>query len=144
SIVEEYIPDINTAVSEAMINVSRHAYPQEYSVKSIYDTVNQWWITARADKINHTINIVIYDQGASIPGTLPYKGRFQEMVEVYIKPLLPEFKYSDDFRRMDHEYINYSMKPGRTQTQNPERGLGLPQSPIRKFFNRDNALLSVV
>lgn len=127
TIVEEYIPDINTAVSEAMINVSRHAYPQEYVTKSIYDTVNQWWVTARADKIKHTLNIVIYDQGASIPGTLPYRGWFKDMIDSYFNIFFPEFKYSSDHRLMDHEYINYSMKPGRTQTENPERGLGLPQ-----------------
>lgn len=134
-IVEDLLPDINTAVSEAMINVAKHAYSDTYVKESPYDTVKQWWMTARADRKNATLTIVVYDQGETIPGTLPYKGWFQKfIVEVIRQAIDSKFVYKKQYRKMDHEYINYSMKPGRTQTEDRQRGLGLPQ--MQDLINR--------
>jgi hypothetical protein len=125
--VEFYIPEINTAISEAMINVAKHAYPEQYVSDSPYDTVNQWWMTARADRHASSITIVVYDQGASIPGTLPRRGWFKDIIQEFMEIFVQGFEYSEEARHMDHHYINYSMKPGKTQTKERERGLGLPQ-----------------
>jgi hypothetical protein len=122
-----YVPEINTAISEAMINVAKHAYPQDYVKNSNYDTLNQWWMTARADRANSSITIAVYDQGASIPGTLPSRGWFKNAVQAHMELLIPGFRHSADYRKMDPEYINFSMKPGKTQTNDRQRGLGLPQ-----------------
>lgn len=134
-ISENFLPDINTAISEAMINVAKHAYSDAYVLDSPYDTVKQWWMTARADRRTAKLTIVVYDQGETIPGTLPYKSSFQKAVVGLIRQTVnPSFVYSRQYHKMDHEYINYSMKPGRTQTEDRQRGLGLPQ--MQDLINR--------
>lgn len=125
--LRELLPEINTAVSEAMINVARHAYPDDYTLQSDYDTIGQWWMTARADRSLQQLTIVVYDQGATIPGTLPYRSWFKATVQDILRSVAPTFVYDDTRRTFDHEYINYSMKKGKSQTGERERGLGLPQ-----------------
>ncbi len=121
------LPDINTAISEAMINVSRHAYPEDFVVSSAYDTVEQWWMTARAEHSSQQLTIVVYDQGSTIPGTLPYRSWFKTVVQDAMRVIIPDFIHDESYRALDHEYINHSMKKGKTQTGEPGRGLGLPQ-----------------
>ena len=124
------LAEINSVVSEAMINVARHAYPRDFVEESPYDTVGQWWMTAQADRHNQTLTVVVYDQGATIPGTLPHKKWYQSYVEKVIRNVRPEFDYHRDaqhLRTLDPHFINHSMKKGKTQTNDPQRGLGLPQ-----------------
>ena len=59
---------LNNAISEAMTNVAKHAYPATHPFK--HKHVNRWWITASADRKTAELTIIIYDQGASIPVTL--------------------------------------------------------------------------
>ncbi len=124
---EVILADVNSAISEAMINVARHAYPDDFVQESEYDTVNQWWMTAQADRENRTLTIVVYDQGATIPGTLPRREWFKRAVEGAMRQVIPDFSYSSERRARDHEFINYSVKEGKTQTGDHQRGLGLPQ-----------------
>ncbi|MGZ9809950.1 ATP-binding protein [Pseudoroseicyclus sp. H15] len=124
---EDLLTEINTAVGEAMINVAKHAYPEWYTDGRAEVCLKQWWMSARADKENNTLTIVIYDQGATIPGTLPRRDWYKEAVTAVMKSLVGEFDYESAPRMVDHEYINYSMKRGKTQTGASERGLGLPQ-----------------
>ncbi|MBS1096272.1 hypothetical protein JK191_01515 [Gluconobacter sphaericus] len=139
----EYIPNINTAISEAMINVARHAYPDSYVNETKYSTINQWWITAKANKKESTLTISIYDQGATIPGTLPNRGRIWDLVEYNLKRIIPDFIYSKNHRKLDHEYIAFAVKPGKTQTESRERGLGLPQ--MQDLVNMcDDGYISII
>jgi anti-sigma regulatory factor (Ser/Thr protein kinase) len=116
--------EINGALGEAMINVARHAYPPEYKAKTFQRSVGRWWITGRADRDSNTLTIVVYDQGATIPGTLPRRVWFKELID-YIKRTIV---YADAPNvNLDHEYIAYSMRRGKTQTLEPGRGEGLPQ-----------------
>lgn len=124
------LAEINSVVSEAMINVARHAYPKNFVEDSPYDTVGQWWMTAQADRQNQTLTVVVYDQGATIPGTLPHKTWYQSYVEKIVRNVRPDFDYHRDaqhLRTLDPHFINHSMKKGKTQTNDPQRGLGLPQ-----------------
>lgn len=139
----DLLPEINTAISEAMINVSRHAYPDEFVESSVYDTVGQWWMTARADQGLRRLTIVVYDQGATIPGTLPHRAWFQNTIENVMRAVIPAFIYDDTRRTHDHEYINYSMQKGKTQTGERERGLGLPQMRELIDLCRDGTLTVV-
>lgn len=139
----KFLREINSAVSEAMINVSKHAYPQDYVTSSSYDTVEQWWMTAQADRVNRTLKLVVYDQGATIPGTLPRLSWFKNAVEQSIRKLVPNFVYNPEHRTMDHEYINYSMQEGKTQTSDKQRGLGLPQMQSLIDLCDDGALTIV-
>ena len=124
---EDLITDINSAVSEAMINVARHAYPDYFVSVSTDLCLRQWWMSAKADKGTNTLTIVIYDQGATIPGTLPRREWFYDTVGLAMKALVPNYELGSESGTIDHEFINYSMKKGKTQTNDAQRGLGLPQ-----------------
>lgn len=124
---EDLIIDINSAVSEAMINVARHAYPDDFIKQTDGVCLGKWWMSAKADKSTNTLTIVIYDQGATIPGTLPRRQWYQETIEAVMKAIIPDFDAANRRHTIDHEFINFSMKKGKTQTGNARRGLGLPQ-----------------
>ncbi len=124
---ENLVPDINSAISEAMINVARHAYPQEFVSNSRHNLPKKWWMSAKADRNKNTLTIVVYDQGASIPGTLPKRAWYKETVEAVMKSIISDFDYAGSKNLIDHEFINFSMKRGKTQTNDVSRGLGLPQ-----------------
>ncbi|MBY6006721.1 ATP-binding protein [Salipiger bermudensis] len=124
---DELIIDINTAVSEAMINVSKHAYPDWLLKEDGEVQPKKWWMSARADKSSNKLTIVVYDQGATIPGTLPERDWYREALESLMGLVSPGFDLENRKRTMDHEFISYSMKKGKTQTGVAERGLGLPQ-----------------
>lgn len=121
------IPEINSAVSEAMINVARHAYPDEFLDSLSIICLKKWWMTARANRADNSLTIAVYDQGATIPGTLPKRDWYKEKFEILMKPFVSDFDYENRRRTIDHEFINYSMKEGKTQTGEARRGLGLPQ-----------------
>lgn len=113
---------LRNALSEAMINVSKHAYPDDH--KWMRTPVNKWWVTATADRDNNSFTIVIYDQGASIPVTFAKK-IWSDSVKDVLKNFLTDdqdFEYGDD-----GAYIRAAMEPGKSQTNQKHRGLGLPE-----------------
>lgn len=123
AISDTIITEVNGAISEAMINVSRHAYPDSFIGSQSSICLKKWWMTAKASKADNRLTIALYDQGATIPGTLPKQVWYQEMVSTVMNKLAP---FSAP-RIVDHEFINYSMLRGNTQTGHAGRGLGLPQ-----------------
>ena len=113
---------LNNALSEAMINVSKHAYPDDHVFRHRH--IGKWWVTASVDRVRRELTIVIYDQGATIPITFPKKD-FSQSVRDFFESVLttePEFDYAND-----GSYIEGAMKPGRSQTNQKFRGLGLPE-----------------
>ncbi len=126
-LAEVLLTEVNSAVSEAMINVARHAYPQEFEDSSPLLCLKKWWMSAKADIQSNTLTIVVYDQGATIPGTLPERGGVQAVLIDALKPYIPNIEQRAKQGAVDHEYINFSMREGKTQTKDPQRGLGLPQ-----------------
>jgi hypothetical protein len=129
SYIEDGVPidndmmaQLSSVLGEAMINVARHAYG--YGFESRYAQVKRWWISASADRADRSVTIVVYDQGASIPWTLPkqtWSSMFQSVVGKAIG-LLPDVAYP-----FDADYIEYAMGSGRSGTGEPGRGEGLPQ-----------------
>lgn len=113
---------LNSALSEAMINVSRHAYEEIHKFQ--YRHVGKWWVTASANRKNRVLTIVIYDQGASIPVTFPNKNWSQAVRDFLSNAInsTPEFDFQND-----SAYIEGAMRPGNTQTDEVNRGLGLPE-----------------
>lgn len=121
-LTEDVTLALNNALSEAMINVAKHAYPDDHDFR--YKHVDKWWVTASADKGSRELTIVIYDQGASIPVTFPRKD-FSERVASFLKEtisLTPKFDFQND-----SVYIEGAMRPGKSQTNQKHRGLGLPE-----------------
>lgn len=119
---EEVLKALNSALSEAMVNVSRHAYPEDHNFA--YKHVGAWWMTAAADRGNRSLTVVMYDQGASIPVTLPKKSKWRAARDFVLRNMSTHksFEYQDDAT-----YIEGAMRLGETQTGEPGRGEGLPQ-----------------
>jgi hypothetical protein len=119
---EDTIFALNSALSEAMVNVARHAYPRDYEFS--YKHVDSWWVTASAHRGNKRLTVVMYDQGASIPVTFPKKDWTRAVQDFVVRNLTlhKEFEYQDD-----STFIKGAMRRGQTQTGEPGRGEGLPQ-----------------
>ena len=113
---------LRNAISEAMINVSKHAYPDDHEFARTH--VRKWWVTATADRAYETFTIVIYDQGASIPVTFAKK-QWSESAKDMIRKLVG--RNSNEQYGDDGAFIRAAMEPGKSQTNQEHRGLGLPE-----------------
>ena len=108
------------AVTEAMTNVVHHAYPRERRV----DGLKKWWLSASRNVTKKEVSILIYDQGLSIPKTLPRN--FSER----IREMLPDGLSSDDARM-----IQAAHELSRSATREWNRGHGL-QRDIRRYASQ--------
>lgn len=97
-----------SALSEALTNVSQHAYSG-----SNHNGFKSWWVCGSYNQESSLLTIIFYDQGIGIPKTL--------------KPArLPEYLSSGFGRMKDAERIQAAMEYGRSATKDPSRGKGLP------------------
>ena len=95
-------------LSEAITNVSHHAYPPwSYSARA-----KQWWLSASFEKEDRRLNVMFYDQGVGIPKTLPSSHLWEHIKGFF------------DFWT-DAQKIQAAMEYGRSATGRPERGKGL-------------------
>ncbi len=108
------------AVTEAMTNVMHHAYDK----KAVYHTPKDWWLSAMYNTNTKEIVILIYDQGAGIPTTLPRK--FGER----LREIFPD-KFFDDHGKM----IQAAHELQRSATQEGHRGHGLERD-VRSYIER--------
>lgn len=100
------------AVTEAMTNVVHHAYRD-----NVQTPRPNWWLSASHNAQTGEIRILLYDQGAGIPITVPKK--FAERVQRMISPT------DADMIRVAHELT-------RTASGEEHRGHGL-QRDVRKY-----------
>ena len=105
-----------------MINVARHAYPEDHRFK--FRHVGRWWVTASADRVSRELTIVVYDQGATIPITFPKKAMSQTVMDFLSSTLTQSVEFEN---HNDGAYIEGAMKPGRSKSNQKHRGLGLPE-----------------
>lgn len=110
------------AVTEAMINVSNHAYPRTKAKNVIRD---QWWISGHINKKTNELIILFCDLGVGIPETIP-KIHGWERIRAALS-ILPTIKPNDA------EMIKAGMEIGRTRTGVDGRGNGL--NDLRKFVD---------
>lgn len=95
-------------LSEAITNVSQHAYPSwSYSAGT-----KQWWLSASFERRARRLIVMFYDQGVGIPRTLPSSHIWE-----WIKGRVDLWT--------DAQKIEAAMEYGRSQTARPERGKGL-------------------
>jgi hypothetical protein len=101
---EEKQVGLGNCITEAMINVGHHAYKNG----------GPWWSFATISK--NTIFIGLYDRGESVPATL------------LSKPLISDYLTAKMWfeERGDGQLITAAVG-GRTRTQLPYRGKGLPE-----------------
>jgi two-component sensor histidine kinase len=115
---------LNSALGEAMSNVAFHAYPDD-KTESVDPTLHIWWVSASADRTARVLRVVIHDQGASIPATLPERSWFKALNSIAsLETISREVPY---LYPRDAHYIEYAMGVGNSQTKQAGRGEGLPQ-----------------
>ena len=103
------------AVSEAMTNVVQHAY----KYRRHRPNRPNWWLAASSDRSTSQASIIIYDQGAGIPSTLPRTT--PDVLKLFQK---------DDHARM----IQAAHDLKRTASKEPHRGHGLDRN-VRGYLN---------
>ena len=107
---------------EAMDNVTEHAY--RHSPEGIMSSVRRWWLTAAVDRQNQQLTVAIYDQGTSIPATLPNWHNF-DMIERLWKRLGVQ-NYDPDDSSRDGLALKAALKIAVSSTDEEHRGKGLP------------------
>lgn len=109
---------------EAMGNVGYHAYPKRNRhLWSRFPVFDRWWMTGSVDPASNRMTIICFDQGVSIPGSLP-RTKFGEHVRGYLLEVLNAVGFD---QVDDGGLINAAMEVSRTSTGQYERGLGLAQ-----------------
>lgn len=106
------------------MNVKMHAYTGDHRFQ--FRHVGRWWLTGSADRANRVLNVVIYDQGATIPLTYDKLPKHREVLE-FIKGGLASIAGGRSPYASDAVHIEAAMKYGNSQTDRPNRGKGLPQ-----------------
>tara|TARA_R110000751_G_scaffold144643_1_gene248230 strand:+ start:117 stop:1055 length:939 start_codon:yes stop_codon:yes gene_type:complete len=122
SVPENVMIDLLTGLSEALSNVTGHAYPEDY--QPAYPHIGRLWVAATADRSNNSLTIVVYDQGVTIPVTYPRIERMEVVLNYLGRALRQDPAF--DFQN-DGTYIRTAMKYGGSRTDQKHRGKGLPQ-----------------
>ncbi len=106
-ILEETLIKVLTTISEAITNVTQHAYPLDHSYE--YKHIDRFWVAVTANRDQKNLTVVIYDQGATIPITYPRLER-TEKVKRFLRRAIsikPECDY-----QYDGTYIRAAMRFG--------------------------------
>jgi hypothetical protein len=127
---EERMLQLYGAMVEGIVNVVRHAYPENATYP--FRPINRWWMTGAVDRENRWTTAVIYDQGVTIPVSLPnwehYSGVSRRILSAI--GLVPK----PDDPRSDGEAIAAAVEESVSSTGEPHRGHGLAQ--MRDFVNQ--------
>jgi len=110
------------ALVEATENTRHHAYPEDGHFH--HQHVNRWWITGAVDVDHKKITIVAYDQGITIPGSLP-RWAGHNYVLKGLRRLLGWEPPPDD-TTYDGARLRFAVTKPRSSTGLEERGKGLP------------------
>jgi len=124
SIPEAVLIPFITGLSEAMTNVTQHAYPDNHEFE--FEQIGKFWIAATANRVNQTLTVVFYDQGVSIPVTYPKLATVGWVIKYLRRALRQDQDKEFDYQN-DGTYIRAALKYGSSQTKEPHRGKGLPQ-----------------
>ena len=106
---------------EAMDNCAAHAYPPDHTFR--YPTERgRWWMSGSITN-GRELEVIFFDQGATIPGTLPRSG-MRETAHVWVQRALNlvGIEGADDGQR-----IQAAMEAGRSAYRQDGRGHGLVQ-----------------
>ena len=139
---EETTREILTAITEAIANVTNHAYPLDHQFKIPH--IDQLWVAASANKETRELSIVVYDQGATIPVTYRLQEWSEKAKDLFRKLKGFDFLHGDISQRQDDGvFIEVAMKHGNSQTGQKHRGQGLPQ--MRALLQRvGNGSMSII
>lgn len=116
------------ALSEAMLNVSVHAYKDDERVEFVQRLGERWWLMG--NRIKKQLYLAIYDKGIGIPRSFQKKGL--EIVETMKKLVawLPGAEGGGD-----SSLIRMAMEYGRSGLKQAGNGLGLDD--IKKYVENN-------
>lgn len=111
------------SVVEAMTNVIHHAYPigEKYEIPIVKD---RWWMTGFCLPDKSYFGLTFYDQGVSIPGSLP-RSRMWEHIRRFLLTISGASSKGGDAD--DGDMIMAAMQSSRSRTREAGRGNGLVQ-----------------
>jgi hypothetical protein len=127
---EEKMLHLYGAMVEGIVNVVRHAYPENGVYQ--YKPIGRWWMTGAVDRERKWTTAVIYDQGITIPVSLPnwqYYAGYSRRIMASIG-LVPK---SDD-PKSDGQAIAAAVEESVSSTGEAHRGHGLAQ--MRDFVDQ--------
>ena len=113
--------DLGSAVTDGVENVVGHAYPPDQYGRKV--KVPFWWFLGSADPISRHITLVIYDQGITIPKSLPAKWALEDITRLFLERFGIPFSRSDTSSH--GRAIDAAMRIGATSTNQSNRGKGL-------------------
>lgn len=102
-------------LTEAMTNVSQHAYPEDWDVGAIKVIKKGWWMLGHINKLRKELKIMIVDQGIGIPRSLPRTH----------KDIIPTLLAALKLDASDGAMIQAAMEVGRSRMGQTHRGKGL-------------------
>jgi anti-anti-sigma regulatory factor len=102
-------------LTEAMTNVSQHAYPDDWHTGPIKVIKKGWWMLGHINKLSKQLKIMIVDQGIGIPRSLPRNHR----------DVLPSLLAMLNLDSTDGAMIHAAMELGRSRLEQSHRGKGL-------------------
>ena len=124
---------LHGGLSEAIVNVSHHAYPKAYGFT---DAEKNWYLTASFNTSEKELKVVFYDQGIGIPKSLPTSDLWEKTLEY-----LSIFPFVD--RKKDETLLRAAVELDRTSTNESDRGKGL-QDLLEFIRQRKNGCLSIL
>ena len=116
--IKNIIPNkkfIQKGLTEAMTNVSNHAYPDEH-LNNLNFKDQRWWMSASYNRKTSNLTLIFYDQGIGIPESFRNNPSKWEYIK-NIFPLKPNVQ--------DSEIIKSAFEVGKSSTKEPNRGNGL-------------------
>jgi hypothetical protein len=112
--------DLGSAVTDAVENVVGHAYPDNWTERS--RRVPFWWFVGAADPTTSRVLMIIYDQGITIPESMPRKWPEADLSTLWQRLFRRPFSTHSKF---DGAAIDAAMSIGVTSTNAAHRGKGL-------------------
>ena len=126
------------AVVDALENVKDHAYPHDFLQTGRH--IPNWWFTGAANQQKNWLILGIYDQGVSIPVTLPRRFGLNQVAALFTSVFGLPFDPADP--RYDGQCLDAAMRLSETSTGEPHRGKGLHK--IKEVVGRTRARLRIV
>ncbi|MBD8159692.1 hypothetical protein IFU23_16495 [Pantoea agglomerans] len=124
---------LHSGLSEAITNVSHHAYPADAGYKELD---KNWYLTGSYDEQKKIIKIVFYDQGVGIPKTLPASAIWERALEVMSGISIVD-------QKRDEVLLKAAVELDRTRTYEEDRGKGL-QDLLEFIKQRGEGYLSIM
>lgn len=110
---------INTAVSEALTNVSHWAY-EDCARRG----PRRWWVAATLSPLTNNLTVVVYDQGVTIPKSLTKKSWLEDLV-TKVRAAWVEEDTGPVWS--DSQWVAAALEYRRSRSRQEFRGKGLPQ-----------------